>query len=83
MHSVASWEALIERVFQVEQLFCPQCENEIRIFSLESEAQTAEAILRHLENGGGEDPIDETPPAPPEAEEVTAFAPHGAAGEGA
>jgi formate dehydrogenase subunit gamma len=67
--SFESWEALLQRVFRVEPLYCPRCESEMRIVSFETEVEMAEAILRSLEVNGADAPIEglapsESPPAP-------------------
>ena len=54
-----SWEQLLQRVFQVEPLFCPKCRNEITIVSVEADFGVANAILSHLDRGRGEQPIEQ------------------------
>jgi len=61
MHTFPSWEHLLQRVFQVEPLFCPKCESEIGIVSAEADPEVAEAILHHLATGGANLPFREGP----------------------
>ena len=58
VHSFESWEYIMQRIFQVEPLFCPGCENEIIIVLAEAETEVAHAILRHLEQGPPDAPFE-------------------------
>jgi formate dehydrogenase subunit gamma len=58
-HAFESWERLLERMFQVEPLFCPSCGSEMGIISAQADPVMAEAILRHLENGRADEPFGE------------------------
>jgi len=63
-----TWQRLIERAFQVEPLFCPRCNAEMPGFDLEPDPEVADAILRHLELGRANDPIElRAADDPPEA----------------
>lgn len=53
-----SWEHLLQRVFQVEPLFCPRCRNEITIVSVEADFGVANAMLSHLDRGRWEQPFE-------------------------
>ncbi len=53
-----SWERLLERVFAARALRCPHCKAEVPVASGTVRSRTAEAILRHLEQGGAEDPLE-------------------------
>jgi hypothetical protein len=64
-----TWQRLIERGFQMEPLFCARCDAEVTAVELETNAEVAEAIMRHLERGLASDPIvlggaDDSPEAP-------------------
>jgi len=58
VHALGSWAQLLERMFQVEPLFCPKCEAPIGIADAQADPEIAEAILRHLEGGGAEKPFE-------------------------
>lgn len=57
LHAFESWEALLQRVFQVEPLFCPRCHAEIRVVSAVADQAVANAILAHLELGDPSQPF--------------------------
>ena len=52
-----SWERLLERVFEARPLLCPHCKGEVAVASGRVKSRMAEKILRHLEQGGVEDPL--------------------------
>jgi len=54
-----SWRELIKKVWEVDPLLCPQCQQEMRIVSLINDAQTIERILRHVGPGGVDQWVDE------------------------
>jgi len=47
-----SWRELIKKVWEVDPLLCPKCQQEMRIVSLINDAQIIERILRHVGSGG-------------------------------
>jgi hypothetical protein len=49
-----SWERLMQRIFQVEPLFCPYCKEKISIAAPDVAPSVARAIARHLELGSSE-----------------------------
>jgi formate dehydrogenase subunit gamma len=49
-----TWERLMQRVFQVEPLFCPHCQEEVGIAAPHAAPDVARAILQHLEAGSSE-----------------------------
>jgi formate dehydrogenase subunit gamma len=53
-----SWQALLQRTFQTEPLFCPKCETEIVVMTAEARPEMLEEILRHLESGLASVPFD-------------------------
>jgi formate dehydrogenase gamma subunit len=54
-----SWEQLLQRVFQVEPLFCPKCHAEILVVSAEADVAVVNAIIEHLESDRGHEPFHE------------------------
>jgi hypothetical protein len=48
------WRDLILRVWHVDPLRCPVCQNPMRVIAVIDDARVAEKILRHL--GAGHDP---------------------------
>ena len=44
-----SWEHLLQRMFQVEPLFCPTCRAEVGLAGAEATPDMAHSILQHLE----------------------------------
>jgi formate dehydrogenase subunit gamma len=58
LYRFESWEHLLQRIFQVEPLFCPRCRNEITIVSVEADFGVATAMLSHLDRGRGEQPFE-------------------------
>jgi hypothetical protein len=54
----ASWNALLRRVYDVDALRCPACENgRLRIIAAVTETRTVRKILAHLD-------LDDEPPPP-------------------
>ena len=53
-----SWEHLLQRVFQVEPLFCPRCRNEIMVVSVEANFEVADAVVSHLDRGHWQHPFE-------------------------
>ena len=59
-----SWARLLRKVLEVDPLLCPQCQVEMKIVSVITDPVVIDAILRHVEQGGGHDPHDaRAPPA--------------------
>lgn len=58
LHWFESWEHLLQRIFQVEPLFCPSCRSEITIVSVEADFGVANEILSHLDRGRWEQPYE-------------------------
>ena len=56
-----SWARLLRKVLEVDPLLCPQCQVEMKIVSVITDPVVVDAILRHVEEGGGHDP--HAPPA--------------------
>jgi formate dehydrogenase subunit gamma len=46
-----TWERLMQRIFQVEPLFCPYCKKQIGIAAPHAAPDVARAILQHVEVG--------------------------------
>ena len=44
-----SWEQLLQRMFQVEPLFCPACRAELGMIDVEGAPDMADSMLRYLE----------------------------------
>ena len=49
-----TWERLMQRIFQVEPLFCPYCKENIGIATPHAAPDVARAIVHHLEVGPAE-----------------------------
>ena len=60
-----SWARLLRKILEVDPLLCPQCRVEMKIVSVITDPMVVDAILRHVEEGGGHDP--HAPRAPPAA----------------
>ena len=60
-----SWARLLRKILEVDPLLCPQCQVEMKIVSVITDPMVVDAILRHVEEGGGHDP--HAPRAPPAA----------------
>jgi len=60
-----SWARLLRKVLEVDPLLCPQCQVEMKIVSVITDPVVVDAILSHVEQGGGHDP--HAPRAPPAA----------------
>jgi len=60
-----SWARLLRKILEVDPLLCPRCQVEMKIVSVISDPVVIDAILRHVEEGGGHDP--HAPRAPPAA----------------
>jgi len=43
-----SWARLIRKVYEVDPLICPQCQNEMRIVAFIEDPPVIEKILRHI-----------------------------------
>ncbi len=56
-----SWARLLRKVLEVDPLLCPQCQVEMKIVSVITDTVVVDALLRHVEQGGGHDP--HAPPA--------------------
>jgi len=54
-----TWEQLMQRVFQIEPIFCPRCDAEILIVKAEADPAVLNAILEHIESGRGHEPFHE------------------------
>jgi hypothetical protein len=46
------WAELLRRIFEVDPLRCPRCDNEMRILAFILDAQASATILRHLRRHG-------------------------------
>lgn len=57
IHSFESWERLLQRIFQVEPLFCPKCKSEVVPALGEAAPDLAHLILRHLQHGSPDEPL--------------------------
>lgn len=57
IHSFESWERLLQRIFQVEPLFCAQCENEVVPALGGALPDLAHAILQHLQHRSPDEPL--------------------------
>lgn len=55
------WRDLILRVWHVDPLRCPVCQNPMRVIAIVDDRRVVEKILRHL--GGWHDPPTRPPPA--------------------
>ena len=55
-----SWEQLLQRMFQVEPLFCPTCRSELIMADAEATPDMADTILQHLERGAASQPFEQT-----------------------
>ncbi|MBI5835991.1 MAG: cytochrome b/b6 domain-containing protein [Candidatus Eisenbacteria bacterium] len=55
---LGTWRELIQRSFQVEPVFCGACEAPIPITLAESARPLSEAIVRHLEVRGADEPFE-------------------------
>ena len=60
-----SWARLLRKVLEVDPLLCPRCQVEMKIVSVITDPVVVDAILRHVDQGGGHDP--HAPRAPPAA----------------
>jgi len=60
-----SWARLLRKILEVDPLLCPRCQVEMKIVSVITDPVVIDAILRHVDGGGGHDPHD--PSAPPAA----------------
>jgi hypothetical protein len=60
-----SWARLLRKVLEVDPLLCPKCQVEMKIVSAITDPGVIDAILRHVDQGGGHDP--HAPRAPPAA----------------
>jgi hypothetical protein len=59
-----SWARLLRKILEVDPLLCPRCQVEMKIVSVITDPVVIDAILRHVEQGGGHDPHDaRAPPA--------------------
>jgi len=67
----ACWARLLKRIFEVDPLLCPRCGAEMAVISVITEPDTIDQILRHLDNGGGNDPFE--PRGPPETHKANAL----------
>jgi formate dehydrogenase subunit gamma len=63
VHAFGSWMELLQRSFHAAPLFCPVCESEIGVMSVEAPPEVAEAILEHLQNGGAQAPFERSAPS--------------------
>jgi len=60
-----SWARLLRKILEVDPLLCPKCQVEMKIVSVITDPVVVDAILRHVDQGGGHDP--HAPRAPPAA----------------
>jgi len=58
-----SWELLLQRMFQVEPLFCPACRAQLVMGDAEATPDMADSVLRHLEHGAVSLPFEQAAPA--------------------
>jgi hypothetical protein len=59
-----NWARLLRKILEVDPLLCPRCQVEMKIVSVITDPVIIDAILRHVEQGGGHDPHDaRAPPA--------------------
>jgi cytochrome b subunit of formate dehydrogenase len=58
-----SWEQLLQRMFQVEPLFCPTCQSELIMADAEATPDMADSVLQHLERGAVSLPFERTAPS--------------------
>ena len=62
----ANWARLIQKVYEIEPLECPNCSFTMRIIALIDDADAVERILRHLKMCGPiPEPITPAGPDPP------------------
>lgn len=54
-----SWEALFERLFQLEPIVCPGCDHPLRLAAVDDD-QAIEAFVSHLRLRGADEPIEGT-----------------------
>ena len=57
IHSFKSWERLLQRIFQVEPLFCSNCKNELMPAVGRAAPELAEAVLHHLQQNAPDEPL--------------------------
>ena len=48
-----SWARLLRKVLELDPLLCPQCEVEMKIVWVITDPVVVDAILRHVDEGGG------------------------------
>ena len=58
-----SWEQLLQRMFQVEPLFCPACQSELGMLDIEGTPEMADSMLRYLERVATLPPLKERIPS--------------------
>jgi formate dehydrogenase subunit gamma len=58
-----SWEQLLQRMFQVEPLFCPACRAELGMIDVEGTPEMADSMLRYLERVATLPPKEERIPS--------------------
>ncbi len=56
--SFGTWEQLVRRAFQVEPIFCPNCDAELLIVSAQATPEVVAAILEHIESGHAHEPFN-------------------------
>lgn len=58
VHTFESWERLLQRLFQVEPLFCWKCKDEVVPALGGSAPGLARAVLQHLEHSSADEPLE-------------------------
>jgi hypothetical protein len=53
-----SWDQLLQRMFQVEPLFCPACQAELGMLDVEGTPEMADSMLRYLERVATLPPVE-------------------------
>ena len=61
-----NWARLIQKIYEVDPLTCPQCQGIMRIISIIEDQQVIDKILRHL----GLNQKSQRPPPKPKALEI-------------
>lgn len=62
--SRASWARLMRRILEIDPLLCIRCGAPMKIIAFLTEPDVVHKIVRHIENGGGDDPFEaRAPPA--------------------
>lgn len=57
VHGFESWERLLQRLFQVEPLFCPKCRTQVVPALGEAAPDLAHVVLQHLRHESADEPL--------------------------